>query len=645
MSSSDRNKTIYLNNELPSPTNHIPLISLVWHKNNDQELNAVHTIKSILKSACGPYGSSAVTGGNGNLAWGILLPDNIAPLTCWSKYINDKELCLVEGDFYNDLPGLKLHPGDNPEISRQIAYHMRKKTDQLNALNGAYSGIYVDLSGTRAYAFCDQTGSRPVFWYSDERHFIVSNNFWSFRGIIDVINKRDSMAISQILIFGIPLMGRTLIEGVRQLFAGHHVCSTAEGNTSLTKLDKPVERKQWSFDKTINMLRESTDETMKRISSRLDHPVGLGLSGGLDSRILLSSLYTQNIKHTSFTSYISPDAPDNYIAKNISAMTGLPQISMKLDSALAFSLYRDLFIINESGSPGFGYFLLCAGAQSHTKSLMIGSEISRSTPMGPHNPLLIKNKIDLSHKLLKAYMNFLSPSQAYDILDARYRIDWLDILGEWKDSFNQIYQPTVFDTYLEHRIYYRLQRRTHPRHEAARWFCQPIYPYMDRNLTNIYRNVPLQFLKGERAHIKLLCNYKTGLEHFPNAARNFTGISLKKEYKYRHIVHLGRIARLNYLLPLIDKYRSMKGKTGLGKNRLSPVEEVETGYMNECEIFNTVNLQRLIDKYKKGEFVNKAALRKIFYLLLTNDFFFGSDFTGSRSFQFLQKEKELTFLN
>ncbi len=105
-------------------------------------------VGKMLRHSCGPW-LTAATGGDRQLAWGILLPDKFAPLTCWSIYENGKELCLFEGDMYEDLPGLKLLPGDNPGMSQHIAFHMRESAGcRLVSLNGIYSGIYVDRQRT-----------------------------------------------------------------------------------------------------------------------------------------------------------------------------------------------------------------------------------------------------------------------------------------------------------------------------------------------------------------------------------------------------------------------------------------------------------------------------------------------------------------
>lgn len=629
---------------LPSPTNNVPLITLVWFKENHKEQDAMQTVKKMLRYSCGPYGSNAITGGDTELAWGMLLPDKFAPLTCWSIYVNNKELCLFEGDMHDDLPSIKLLPGDNPELSKYIADHIRKNPAlQLKDLNGMYSGCYVNPDRSCAYAFDDYTGTHSVFYLSDERRFVITNNLWAFRGFDGFKRQWDKMALAQMLTMGFPIEGRTWIEGVKQLQAGSQVCSFANGRTSVANMLEPVERKTWSFEKTVTTLREGMDETINRICRRIDSPVGLGLSGGLDSRIILASLHTQKINSHSFTSCLQTNEADNVISTAITRLLGEKHSIVKLNFEIALSLYRDLRIINEGESSSYGFFLLAAEAQRLTNDLIIGSEAIRDTPLGPYWPMSINSKQELANNLLKASLEYFTPVQTRKILSSSFNVSWQDVLDEWYHSFKQIQQDSVFDVYIDYRINIRYQRRTRPRLEAIRWFCQPIYPYMDHQLFNIFRSIPLNHLESERAHLALLCDYKTGLEKIPNAARSFANVSIYKEYRYSQIVHFGRLMRSRILL-FRQKWKKVKGELGYGQSAMVPLMEEELNSLRQCEALNWPEIEKIIKRARCGKFVNRSALNKLIDMVVINDFLFGSGLTGDRSLIFLKPEREINFV-
>ncbi len=631
-----------------SPGNHTPLITMVWFKGEQRDHDARKIVKNMLRHSCGPYGETAITGGNMQLAWGILLPEMFAPLTCWSIYMNGKELCLFEGDMYEDLPGLKLLPGDNPGISHQIAAHMRERPDRrLTNLNGMYSGIYVESSHTCAYAFGDPTGTRPLYWFSDAKCFVVTGNLWAFRGCDCLVRRWDKMALMEMLTIGIPMGGRTWLAGVSLLQRGRQVISSADGSTKVRMLLEPTVRNSLSIKQSTNALRDSMDETIGRICRRLDRPVGLALSGGLDSRMFLASLHTQEIEHRSFTFCYNSKNADNKIAHAAAKLLGEQQSAVIMDSVLAKLLNRDCRLINEGESQAFGFLLLALQAQETTNTLMIGypGDIFAGSPCGPFRLHSIKSKRDIADKMLKSHMCMFTPEQALKVLSPPYRVKWEDVLDEWYGSFDQIDQQSVIDVYMDHVLDYRLQRRTRPRIEQVRWFCLPIYPYLDEQLYTTYRSLPLDSLKGIQAHLSVLCDYKTGLENLPSANRStFAAVPIYKEYNYRHIVHWSRFAKRKITLPLQQKWQETKAACGFGRSVLYMNLRSELQRLKEYELFNWPEIQNLIEQAENGRFVNRSAMNRLVSVAVIDDFLFGSGLSGDCALRFLKPLRHINFV-
>lgn len=631
---------------LPPPNNQIPLLTLVWLKGDRGKQDARRIVENMLRHSCGPYGQTAVIDGDAQLAWGVLLPEKFTPLTCWSIYTNGAELCLIEGDMYDDLPGVKLLPGDNPGLAHSVATHMRARPDRrLTDLIGIYSGIYIDRHRSCAYIFGDPTGTRPVFWLSDAQRFVVTGNLWAFRGCDGFSRHWDTMALMEMLTIGLPMAGRTWLSGVSILQRGRQVCSLADGRTTVRMLLEPVLRQSWSIKQSVHMLRESMDQTIERLCSRLNRPVGLGLSGGLDSRVLLASLHTQNLDHRNYTFCLHPEEADNRIAQSTAKLLGVQHKTFVLDSPVAVT-HRDCRLINEGESPGFGYLLMAAYAQQDTQALMTGypADLYAGAPLGPFQPLSLKSKHDLAKRVLQAFMSLLTAEQARTLLAPQYRAAWQDVLDEWFNSFAQIEQQSIMDVYLDHMTDYRVQRRARVRIESMRWFCLPIYPYMDERLYTTYRSLPLAHLDGERAHRALLCDYKTGLENLPYAGRSFAGVPIYKEYHYRHVIHFGRVLRQKAVLPWRRKWQETKGTWGFGRNTLNPKNEAELRRLEQCSLFQWPEVQNLVERARRGAFVNLNALRCLINAPVIDDFLFGSGFSDDHALQFLEPLREIHFV-
>ena len=646
VSRAPRETSSALTRPLPLPSNQSPLLTLVWIKDDRRKQDARKTVENMLRHACGPYGQTAIIDGDAQLAWSVLLPEKFTPLTCWSIYTNGAELCLIEGDMHEDLPRVKLLPGDNPGLAHFVATHMRAHPERrLKDLIGVYGGIYVDRHRSCAYVFGDPTGTRPIFWLSDAQRFVVTGNLWAFRGCDGFSRHWDTMALMEMLTIGFPMAGRTWLSGVSILQRGRQVCSFANGRTTVRMLLEPVLRQPWSIKQSVHMLRESMDQTVKRLCHRLNRPVGLGLSGGLDSRLLLASLYTQNLDQRNYTFCLRPEEADNQIAQSIARLLDVPHKTFVLDSPVAIT-HRDYRLINEGESPGFGYLLMAAYAQQDVQTLIIGypADVYAGAPLGPFQSLFLKSKQDLAKRVLQASMSLFSAEQAQTLLAPQYRVSWQDILEEWFDSFEQIEQQSIMDVYLDHMTDYRLQRRTRVRIESMRWFCLPIYPYMDERLYTTYRSLPLAHLDGERAHCALLCDYKTGLENLPYAGRSFAGIPIYKEYHYRHAIHFGRVIRQKVVLPLRRKWQETKGIWGFGRNILNPAHEAELRRLEQCPLFHWPAVQNLVERAKCGAFVNPNAIRHLINAPVIHDFLFGSGFSDDHALQFLEPLREIHFV-
>jgi hypothetical protein len=625
---------------LPPPDNQTPLLTLVWLRGDRGELDASKIVEQMFRHSTGPYGLTAITGGDANLAWGILLPQNYTPLTCWSLYSNGLELCLFEGDLYDDLPGLRVAPGENPRIAERIASHMRKQPDvRFSELVGIYSGLYVNRERSCAYVFGDVTGTRPVFWHSSEKRLIVTGNLWAFRGCHGFERCWDRMALAQALTFGFPMAGRTWLDGVRLLQRGRQVRSFSDGRTEVRMTGEPAARESWSLEQSVHALRDSLDETVGRICRRLDGPVALGLSGGLDSRTLLASLHTQKLDHRNFTFCISPDEADNRIAKSSAELLGEQHTTVVADMPGLGEFHRDIRLINEGESPGFGFLVLAAHVQEESNALLIGSEAVRETP-GSLQPISLKNKHELARHMLREYLTSFPADHAHRLLMPAFRVPWQDVLDEWFDSFEQINHDSILEVFLEHVADYRVQRRTRPRLDQVRWFCLPVYPYMDDRLYGTYRRLPLSQVHGEQASIALLCSYKTGLEKLPSPALRF-GMPMARTYRYRHILHAGRVMRDNLVHPLKRKWRETKGAWGFGRSVLNPIRQSELLRLDQCPLFHWPEVRSLINKAARGSFVNIPALHTLISAGIVDEFLFGAGLSGSRSLRFIESTREV----
>jgi len=285
--------------------------------------------------------------------------------------------------------------------------------------------------------------------------------------------------------------------------------------------------------------------------------------------------------------------------------------------------------------------LLAEAAARQCEALIIGSEAIRDTPMGPFRTWAIKRPGELADRLLQAQATNFPPEEMTRILASPFRAGWADVLDEWRRSFEEMYRGSVMELYFDFLLAYRIQRRTRQRLDAARWFCLPVYPYMDGELYRTFRSIPLEHLRDERAHLALLSDYRNGLEGLVNSARHVLGVPIEKEYRYRHLVHAARVLRQRALGPLGGAWTKAKAALGRGPN-ISHIVEGEAEGIMDCGLFDRAAAGRVIEGAGRGAFQNRGALNSLVNAAVVHDLLFGEGPRGG--LRFLATKRRIRFI-
>jgi hypothetical protein len=237
-------------------------------------------------------------------------------------------------------------------------------------------------------------------------------------------------------------------------------------------------------------------------------------------------------------------------------------------------------------------------------------------------------------------MDQFSGEQAFKIIAPSHRVPWSRVLEEWFESFEQIDAESIIDVCLQHMTEYKHQRVIRTRIDQARWFCLPVYPYMDDLVFAAYYSLPLDHLKGDRAHLALLSDYKLGLEKVRAAA--FHLVPMDKEYRYRHIIHRGRALRDRLYKPLRAKWQEAKGLAGIGRSILSPGwKPDELQNLRDCDLFDRSEVRDYLERAKSGRFANRRAMVCLMRALVIDDFLFQDKLPAERMPQYMKSQRNL----
>ncbi|MDI6591895.1 MAG: asparagine synthase (glutamine-hydrolyzing) [Patescibacteria group bacterium] len=204
----------------------------------------------------------------------------------------DKSICvLCNGEIYNfqelrrklQEKGHQFYSGSDTEVILHLYEEKREKC--LQDLNGIFGLAIYDKNKKELFLARDRIGVKLLYYYFDGKKFIFSSEI---KGILVHPIKREidkEALIHYFRIFFVP-SPFTLFKGIKKLPPAHYL---------IFKNGKIVLQKYWDLQDLPEI--KSKKETMEEIKSLLrdsikrqlvsDRPVGIFLSGGIDSSSVL----------------------------------------------------------------------------------------------------------------------------------------------------------------------------------------------------------------------------------------------------------------------------------------------------------------------------------------------------------------------
>lgn len=161
----------------------------------------------------------------------------------------------------------------------------------LNYLNGMFSMVIIDNYENKKYLIRDRYGKKPLYYFQKEEALYFSSEIKAFENLINFELDKENFAIN--FIANINPEPLTPYKNIFSVLPGH--CYEFKEKTLL--------KKRWYFPKIIeknSKISEIQNNFESLIASsvdlrlRSDVPVGIFLSGGLDSNLILNLAIKKN---------------------------------------------------------------------------------------------------------------------------------------------------------------------------------------------------------------------------------------------------------------------------------------------------------------------------------------------------------------
>ncbi len=195
--------------------------------------------------------------------------------------------------------------------------------DFCRHLRGMFGICLYDVKNARMVLVRDRLGIKPVYYWKDSERLVYASEIKAILAHPAVSAEPDEASIFEFLWLRSSLTPGTLFKNIRKLPAGSMIVATATGCqvSEWWRLSLPAER--------INDLKEAVPRYESALAETVhghllsDVPVGLFLSGGLDSSVLASIVQEQtNSPVKCFTAGFAGDKDESHWAAQVAKHIG-----------------------------------------------------------------------------------------------------------------------------------------------------------------------------------------------------------------------------------------------------------------------------------------------------------------------------------
>lgn len=246
------------------------------------------------------------------------------------------------GEIYNyrtlrvelEAKGCRFHTDCDTEVF--LALYEMAGTDAFARLDGMFTAFIWDFRHDADGDFFlvrDQLGIKPLYLYEDGERFAFSSELTPLLQVPGADLTIDPVGLSAYLTYRYVVAPGTMFRNIQRVEAGTYI-RIHRGQTSRWRywdlpdneysIEMPFEE---ASERLVNMLRASVQQQQMS-----EVPIGLLLSGGLDSSVIASLCADIGVSMTSF-SIGFPDLNEFAYAEEVADRFGLPYVAVETTPA------------------------------------------------------------------------------------------------------------------------------------------------------------------------------------------------------------------------------------------------------------------------------------------------------------------------
>lgn len=236
---------------------------------------------------------------------------------------------ILNGEIYNYIElkaqleekGIKFFSNSDTEVLLKGYIHFGKAV--LDQLNGMFAFAIYDSEQKELFLVRDRFGVKPLYYYRSDKEFIFASEIPAILRVYGRSNRANEAAIFDYLAFNrTDQTEDTFFESVKRVQHGHYI-TIKNGEVSECcwyDLRKRVQGK--NIQSNENDFRRLLEDVI-RLRLRSDVPVGVCLSGGLDSSTI-ASIVSERLEN-----------------KDVNTFSAVYDSKYKVDESRFINLYSD----------------------------------------------------------------------------------------------------------------------------------------------------------------------------------------------------------------------------------------------------------------------------------------------------------------
>lgn len=209
---------------------------------------------------------------------------------------------FTDHDLFNTLKA-KNHVFDNYNASSIIHMYEEYGINFLQKLNGWFCGLLIDLQKDELIIFNDRYGMQHIYYHENKDAYLFASEAKALLMVCPELRALDMQGLGEFLTCGGTLEDRTLYKNIFLL-----PCASAwiYQRNNLVKKEIYFTSDEWENQTLLekDFFYDKLKETFVRILPRYfraNQQIGLSLTGGVDTRMLLANIDLSSGKYPCYT--------------------------------------------------------------------------------------------------------------------------------------------------------------------------------------------------------------------------------------------------------------------------------------------------------------------------------------------------------